>query len=1146
MKLLNNIITSSLDWSFTNCSIVAGAIVFTGTGQATVDFCGVLPGFTPPRAQMVWTGTDLTECGVYIDVVYQNDSKEHIKLISHADNTTYYVSMDSMLNAVTCTLKVTGVNGTSVTLPTFLSESTLDTESDTGLTDAVMLDTDYYGVKITKLAGLEISRDDGKSEMVLNSDEFRMSVEDPDTGFMKDSLYFDPVTREFIFNGVLAAGVVNTPNLYAEKAYIAEITVDRLETSDKVAKYLASSTADVNYIRIDDQHLQFITAQTDGLATEHVRNRSYQLLYWTDDTFTVASEEVTDYPVTIYEYTEYVKATYNFLYDSQSGQYLPTMVLGTGTGVGDNSKGFIYKGQTGLYIKYITSTGGEHVIQLTDEGMNIASTPIISTMPALNSAGKRTARFTVGTSLAGWTLADCDYLCDGVADEVQINEAINDLPADGGEIVILDGNYIFTSPTDNVVINKRCVSITGNGNGTDINGAIIVDGAGRDCKISNLAIWGDSAYGYYSIVTHTLDTKIESNLTDGNGILVKYLTTSPTWACSGILIAHNHTCGGDIRIEGLINPDGSREWPECSMIANNYTDGGNIEVHTAFSIVIDGNGTCSGYITVTGDDCVITNNVTDGGDISLLGEYWPDKYMYGYDENNTVKGNSTSGGNIYVENNIGAVISENQGYDIEFFDVRNSLINNNMLNGYIGVYRGFGNSILGNVTHYADWDSYSEPPDWDEEYDWWGEIYLEDTRGNFVMHNHMSGPAEEAGVCVNNLIKDNFPDGYKEKRELWVDRVFGLDEWSNNGSQELPFKTIAWALTMAPETIITTDDPVHTGEINMVVVYSDVPYEEDIDLYEFKGNGSISVSVYPTNQTQEITGVFRRHSNSDSQLDITVQGFSFSAPTGSLIDIQKALPNRDSLTFTNCTFSNVTSAVLVDNASIRFDDCTFDNITQVMSSINSSDIVVYNPTFTLVDYIFNAVENSNISFHNVTSFSGVSNYIYDKEGIAGSVILLDTPEFTEYVFNKELLTEIEAVDIELTDYLLIGNDATETMQRVSVADIADIIRDEVAGIPQVAVTASRTLALTDTLKDLICNDTAEIVLTIPDDLTVEFPTNTTIVVVRYGTGDVSISPASGVALNSVMGYRKITERYAAVTLRKMGPDEWLLIGAIGV
>lgn len=61
--------------------------------------------------------------------------------------------------------------------------------------------------------------------------------------------------------------------------------------------------------------------------------------------------------------------------------------------------------------------------------------------------GKRYARFVIGTSTNGWTAADCDYLCDGVDDQVEINQAIEALSSESafsgyrGKIVLLDGEY---------------------------------------------------------------------------------------------------------------------------------------------------------------------------------------------------------------------------------------------------------------------------------------------------------------------------------------------------------------------------------------------------------------------------------------------------------------------------------------------------------------------------------------------------------------------------------------------------------------------------------------------------------------------------------------------------------------------------------
>lgn len=78
-------------------------------------------------------------------------------------------------------------------------------------------------------------------------------------------------------------------------------------------------------------------------------------------------------------------------------------------------------------------------------------------------SGKRYARIVIGTSTAGWTASDCDYLCNGTNDSTQFTNAITALPG-GGEIVLLDGTYQLNS---NVDIEKSC-TIRGAGLGANI------------------------------------------------------------------------------------------------------------------------------------------------------------------------------------------------------------------------------------------------------------------------------------------------------------------------------------------------------------------------------------------------------------------------------------------------------------------------------------------------------------------------------------------------------------------------------------------------------------------------------------------------------------------------------------------------------
>jgi len=87
-------------------------------------------------------------------------------------------------------------------------------------------------------------------------------------------------------------------------------------------------------------------------------------------------------------------------------------------------------------------------------------------------SGKRTVRFVVGTSAAGWTKADCDYLCDGRDDQEEINAAIDALPESGGEIVILDGEYNFTRP----IQFQKDVTFTGAPGVTVLRGITLIQG----------------------------------------------------------------------------------------------------------------------------------------------------------------------------------------------------------------------------------------------------------------------------------------------------------------------------------------------------------------------------------------------------------------------------------------------------------------------------------------------------------------------------------------------------------------------------------------------------------------------------------------------------------------------------------------------
>ena len=121
---------------------------------------------------------------------------------------------------------------------------------------------------------------------------------------------------------------------------------------------------------------------------------------------------------------------------------------------------------------------------------------------------RKGCRFVVGTSTNGWTEKDCDYLCDGTADQVEIQAAINALPSTGGEIVILDGTYNLSSDVRFTTSHSKYIILAGIDKGTTIlkrqydgttdNGMISFGSSYNPVTIRNLCLDGNKENYSYS------------------------------------------------------------------------------------------------------------------------------------------------------------------------------------------------------------------------------------------------------------------------------------------------------------------------------------------------------------------------------------------------------------------------------------------------------------------------------------------------------------------------------------------------------------------------------------------------------------------------------------------------------------------------
>lgn len=156
---------------------------------------------------------------------------------------------------------------------------------------------------------------------------------------------------------------------------------------------------------------------------------------------------------------------------------------------------------------------------------------------------------------------------------------------------------------------------------------------------------------------------------------------------------------------------------------------------------------------------------------------------------------------------------------------------------------------------------------------------------------------------------------------------------------------------------------------------------------------------------------------------------------------------------------------------------------------------------------------------------------------------LESPTFTGTVtlpaatsIGNVSSTEISYVDgVTSAIQTQLNGKASSTHTHTS-ADVSTVVIN--------AKTASYTLVLGDAGDLVEMGSASAQTLTIPTNASVAFPVGTKIDVLQTGAGECTVSPASGVTLNSEGGKRKVNAQWQAATLIKRATDTWVLIGAL--
>lgn len=276
------------------------------------------------------------------------------------------------------------------------------------------------------------------------------------------------------------------------------------------------------------------------------------------------------------------------------------------------------------------------------------ATSVAAAQESLGIGGKRTTRLTVGTSTSGWAAKDCDYLCDGEADDVEINAAINALPEEGGEIVLLDGSYNLAA---DISIGKAGVAIRGNGQATKLiraaEGADIfyirypgctvenlyldgqnIDGCGiylgsnyniiRGCIIKGNTSYGIQCWGAHNMISeNTISTSYTGiNILDEYNVVSNNVVLSNSEHGINVQGNHNIVTGNISRMNAVANLR-LMSANHCTVVGNNCSVADGDEVTAQYAIQL--------YSTDNNNNIVTENLVgagaatVDGGSNNIVG-----------------------------------------------------------------------------------------------------------------------------------------------------------------------------------------------------------------------------------------------------------------------------------------------------------------------------------------------------------------------------------------------------------------------------------------------------------------------------------------------------------------------------------------------
>ncbi len=295
------------------------------------------------------------------------------------------------------------------------------------------------------------------------------------------------------------------------------------------------------------------------------------------------------------------------------------------------------------------------------------------TAAQIGVTAKRTCTFVVGTSTAGWTAADCDYLCDGVDDQVEIQAALNALPDTGGEVLLLSGVYSVNAA---IQLSKSFTSLSGSQctatirQNADFEYLVSTEALANNCKISDLILDGNDFEKTAILLGGTGKSHIVNN-----NIVKKTRTGITAYGTKHRVVKNDISCN----YSGIACYASKSDFCENSVVNPSSPSGG-------------------GAIIISSSECVenrIFNNVCENFSIGIRGNG---------SRNNICNNRCIGCGRGLSLSDIGSVVSDNLIYNsqtgIYMSSCKKSKVSGNSIINFSGegidMYLSSDNTIIGN------------------------------------------------------------------------------------------------------------------------------------------------------------------------------------------------------------------------------------------------------------------------------------------------------------------------------------------------------------------------------------------------------------------------------------------------------------------